>query len=175
MNINTQKHLCQVKYWPIEGIIDSETKNFEGKFLGKRSFFQINNYMAAQGLTRYRDLDLSFIKHPVTKDLAMKFGDQAVIQSLKNLVFTSFYERPFHPEIGSGIRQLLFENVDSISAQRIKSAIITVINNFEPRVTLREVIVQSSPDRNSFEVKIDFFIVSNQSPNKIQFFLERIL
>ena len=123
---------------------------------------------------RYRDLNLSFIPNPVTGDIAFNVGDQAVIKAVENLVLLNFYEKPFHPEIGSSVRNLLFENATPLTAQRIKKAIIQVITNFEPRVALVDVIVQSNPDANRFDVWIQFYIKNNAQPVAIQIFLSRV-
>ena len=122
----------------------------------------------------YRDLDLNFNPHPVTGDVTMRIGDNAVISSVKNLILTGFYERPFHSEIGSGVRQMLFENADPLTAQALKKAIMEVIDNFEPRVNINEVIVQVTPDQNQFQVILEFFILNNTEPTVVDFFLERV-
>jgi len=122
----------------------------------------------------YRDLDLNFNPHPVTGDVTMRIGDNAVISSVKNLILTGFYERRFHPEIGSGVRQMLFENADPLTAQGLKKAITEVLTNFEPRVDINEVIVQVTPDQNQFQVILEFFILNNTEPTVVDFFLERV-
>lgn len=122
----------------------------------------------------FRDLDLNFTKNPATKDVSLRVGDQAVIRSVKNLIGLSNYEKPFHPEIGSSVRQMLFEDVSPITAQNLKRAIEDVITNFEPRVQLKNVIVQSTIDSNQFQVIIEFFIVNNPAPITITQFLERV-
>jgi phage baseplate assembly protein W len=129
--------------------------------------------MATQTQT-YRDLDMSFTKHPVTGDVAVKVGDQAIIRAVRNLVFTGFYERPFHPEIGSGVRQLLFELVDPVTAIRIKKAIEEVIANFEPRVRVKEIVVQADVDQNGFECIMQFYILNSTTPTVTTVFLERV-
>jgi phage baseplate assembly protein W len=86
----------------------------------------------------------------------------------------SNYEKPFHPEIGSSVRQMLFEDVSPITAQNLKRAIEDVINNYEPRAQLKNVIVQSTLDTNQFQVIIEFFIVNNPTPVTITQFLERV-
>jgi len=121
-----------------------------------------------------RDLDLNFTRNPSTKDVAFRVGDQAIIRSVRNLVFLANYEKPFHPEIGSSVRQQLFENYGPLATQNIKRAIQDVIKNFEPRVTLKEVVVQAREDENKFEVSIQFFIVNNTAPTVITLFLERV-
>ena len=122
----------------------------------------------------FKDLDLNFTKNPATKDVSLRVGNQAVIRSVKNLISLSNYEKPFHPEIGSSVRQMLFEDVSPITAQNLKRAIEDVINNYEPRVRLKNVIVQSKIDTNQFEVIIEFFIVNNPTPVTITQFLERV-
>ena len=122
----------------------------------------------------YKDLDLNFKIHPIKKDITKKIGEYAIINSVKNLVSTNFYERPFRPEIGSGVRSLLFEMVDTIVAAQIERAISEVIENFEPRVRVTRVVASPSPDENLYNVRMDFFIINNPNPISIDFFLERI-
>lgn len=121
----------------------------------------------------FRDLDLNFTRHPVTKDVATRVGDQAIIRSVRNLVNLNFYEKPFHPEIGGAVQQLLFENITPLTAQNLKDQIIRLIQNFEPRVKLIEVIVQATDSQNYFNVTISFYIQNNASPTSINLFLER--
>lgn len=122
----------------------------------------------------FTDLDLNFTKNPATKDVAVRTGNQAVIRSVRNLINLSYYEKPFHPEIGSSVRQMLFEPLSPITGQNLKRAIEDVINNFEPRVRLQNVVVQAFTDSNTFEVVIEFFIVNNPTPVTITQFLERV-
>lgn len=122
---------------------------------------------------QYTDLDLSLTKHPVTGDIAIKTGDNAVITSVRNLILTNFYERPYHPEIGSGVSQMLFENATPLTAQYLKKMIEDVITNFEPRASLTSVVVTIQPEQNYFEVKIGMFINNNSSPTNLTVFLER--
>jgi len=122
----------------------------------------------------FRDLDLNFTIHPVKKDINTHKNEFAVINSIKNLVLTNHYERPFQPEIGSNIRRLLFENVDSVVASQIEREITEVIGNFEPRAQVSQVIVIPSPDENTYKVILEFFIINSPNPITINFFLERI-
>lgn len=122
----------------------------------------------------FKDLDLNFNIHPVRKDINTYNDEYAVINSIKNLVLTNHYERPFQPEIGSNIRRMLFENVDSITAARIEREIDETIGNFEPRARVSKVTAVASPDENRFEVELEFFIINNVNPITINFFLERI-
>lgn len=122
----------------------------------------------------YKDLDLNFNIHPIKKDLVKSIGERAVINSIKNLVSTNHYEKPFNPSFGSNLRRLLFENIDKFTASLIEREITEVIQNFEPRARVRSVIVSPTVDQNGFNVQLEFFIVNQTDPLTITFFLERI-
>lgn len=122
----------------------------------------------------FRDLDLNFNIHPVKKDINTFSNEFAVINSVKNLVLTNHYERPFQPELGSNIRRLLFENIDSVIAASIENEITEVINNFEPRAQVSKVTAVPAPDENRYNVELEFFIINSPNPVTISFFLERI-
>ena len=122
----------------------------------------------------YRDLDLSFSIHPVKKDVTKHVNEFAVINSVKNLISTNFFERPFRPEIGSPIRNLLFENVDPIVAARLERAITETVEIYEPRVSISSVLATAYPDENRYNISMSFFIINNPNPISIDFFLERI-
>jgi hypothetical protein len=122
----------------------------------------------------FRDLDLNFTIHPVKKDVNVYRNEFAIINSIKNLVLTNHYERPFQPEIGSNIRRLLFEQVDSITAAQIEREITEVIGNFEPRAQVSRVDAVPSPDENLYKIRLEFFIINSSEPVTINFFLERI-
>jgi phage baseplate assembly protein W len=122
----------------------------------------------------YRDLDLNFTKHPVKKDVSKHINEFAVINSVKNLVSTNYFERPFRPQIGSGLRDLLFENVDPIVSSQLERAIEETITNYEPRVQIINILVTAYPDENRYNVSMTFYIINNPNPITIDFFLERI-
>jgi len=122
----------------------------------------------------YKDLDLNFAIHPIRKDINVYKAEYAVINSVKNLILTNHYERPFQPEIGSNIRRLLFENVDVILAAQIEREIEETINNFEPRVQVSTVTATPDVDENGYKVILEFFVINNPDPITIKFFLERI-
>jgi phage baseplate assembly protein W len=122
----------------------------------------------------FRDLDLNFTIHPVRKDINVYKNEFAIINSIKNLVLTNHYERPFQPEIGSNIRRMLFEQVDSITAAQIEREITEVIGNFEPRAQVSKVDAIPSPDENLYKIRLEFFIINSSEPITINFFLERI-
>jgi len=122
----------------------------------------------------FKDLDLNFNIHPVRKDISKSIGPMAVVNSIKNLILTNHYEKPFQPDIGSNVRRLLFENLDNITATTIKDEIERTIVNYEPRVTVKTINVTADYDKNGFKVYLEFFIVNQTAPIVINFLLERI-
>ena len=113
-----------------------------------------------RNVRQYRDLDLFFTKTQSSKDVRKVTDIQAVKRSVRNLVLLNHYEKPFHPEIGSGIRDMLFENMSPITAFALTKKIEDVIENFEPRVRLISVRADPNLDRNEYEVTIEFFVVN---------------
>ena len=120
------------------------------------------------------DLDLNFAIHPIRKDINTYKAEYAVINSVKNLILTNHYEKPFRPQVGSNIRRLLFENIDSIIAAQIERAVTETIENFEPRVSVSNITAIPDPDNNRYNLRLEFFVINQTSPITINFFLERI-
>ena len=116
--------------------------------------------LSSRSVKVYKDLDLFFTMHPIKKDIVALKYIEAVKRSVKNLIFTNHYERPFHPEIGSGIRGMLFELVSSGISGILQRQIKDVINNFEPRVELTRVDVIPNEDQNRYEVELEFYILN---------------
>jgi phage baseplate assembly protein W len=127
----------------------------------------------AQTSRIFRDLDLNFLAHPATKDVTTLVDAQAVKASVRNLILTSNFERPFHPEIGSPIRSLLFSHATPLTSILIERAIHQTIQNFEPRVSLTNVIVATSADNNSIYVTIEFRILNIATVQSINLILNR--
>jgi len=127
----------------------------------------------ARSTRTFSDLDLNFGMHPVTRDVVLKYDDQAIKASVRNLVLTQNYERPFHSEIGSQIRGLLFENATPMLNIMLKRAITDTIVNFEPRVKLNDVVVTVSPDNNEVYVSIYFTIINTTRPLQVDLILTR--
>ena len=121
----------------------------------------------------YKDLDLSFNIHPVKKDINKHVGVKAVINSIKNLVLTNHYEKPFQPEIGSNVRKLLFENIDELTSIALQREIAQVIANYEPRANVSKVYVFADYENNGFNVEVEFSVINQSNPITITFFLER--
>ena len=113
-----------------------------------------------RNVRQYTDLDLFFGKKSSDSDISTVADIQAVKRSIRNLVLLNAYEKPFHPEISSGIRGMLFELMTPVVAVIISKQVEDVIKNFEPRARL--VAVRSTPDfdRNLYEVSIEFFVVN---------------
>ena len=122
----------------------------------------------------YKDLDLNFTRNPVTNDVTIIEDIDAVKRSVKNLVQTNFYERPFHPELGCGIRELLFENYTPIIGIFLKRKISEVINRYEPRVSLVNVTLDDDPDRNRLKVSLYFYVQNISDPVTVETFLQRL-
>lgn len=121
----------------------------------------------------YSDIDFTFTKKPVTGDVALSFDEQAVIRSVRNLLSTKNYERPFNPKLGSNLDTLLFELISPITAVAIEREIKTTIENYEPRANLKDVVVKSDADKNQYSVTITFYIENATLPTTVTLLLER--
>ena len=115
---------------------------------------------SSRNTRRYIDLDLFFQRKEPSNDVNTITDIQAVKRSVRNLVLLNPYEKPFHPEIGSGVRGMLFELMTPFVAAQLTKKVEDVINNFEPRARL--VSVRSIPDydRNAYEVSVEFYVVN---------------
>ena len=122
----------------------------------------------------YSDLNLNFTKNPATKDVARLTDVEAVKRSVRNLILTNQFERPFHPEIGSSVRALLFENVTPLNAILLEDRIREVIINFEERAELTNVRVIDDADRNGYRVIINFQVLNSVENVSITEFLQRL-
>ena len=121
----------------------------------------------------FSDLDLNFTPHPVTGDVGFKYDENAVKQSVKNLVLTQNFERPFHSEIGSTIRSLLFEPATPMTKEILRKTISDTITNFEPRVELIDVMINYRQDDTSVDVRITFKVRNAFTPIDVSLTLER--
>ena len=121
----------------------------------------------------YSDLDLRFTPSPTTGDVALRFDSQAVISSVKNLLNTNKYERPFQPDISCGLNALLFEPLTSITATLVENEIVRVLTNHEPRVRINSLLVSTSEQDNAFNVYLSVFISNQTQPTAINLILKR--
>ena len=122
----------------------------------------------------YKDLDLDFGRNVVTDDVNKLTDVEAVKRSVRNLINTNHYERPFHPEIGSGIRGLLFEPMTELTSHFMQVKIAEILNEFEPRISVSNIIINNQEDRNAYSVSIHFLIKGTQEPVIVDTFLERL-
>ena len=121
----------------------------------------------------YSDIDLTFNRQPGKGDLALRYDDQAVISSVRNLLLTNFYERPFQPSVGSNINGLLFENISPVTASIIETEIQNVISNYEPRATINTISVTAAPDSNQFSVSLSVLVGNQTQPTSFSLILQR--
>ena len=129
----------------------------------------------SRNVRQYRDLDLFFGRKPISKDINIITDIENIKRAVKNLVLTNVYEKPFHPEIGSGVRDLLFENMTPFVANTLARKIEDTINNFEPRALLAGVEVFPDFDQNAYSVTVEFYLQNAPSDLvDISFALERL-
>ena len=122
----------------------------------------------------YRDLDLDFAANSATKDIQKLTDVEAVKRSVRNLINTNHYEKPFHPEIGSNLRAMLFENITPQITHVISKQIEMLLRNYEPRCRLVQVNTQPMFDRNGYACQISFYVVNHPEAVTVESFLERL-
>ena len=122
----------------------------------------------------YKDLDLDFGRNTVTNDVNKLTDVEAVKRSVRNLINTSHYERPFHPEIGSSVRALLFEPITPLTSLNLQRKVEEVLNNFEPRIKLVQILSRPDADLNRYALRISFYVIGTPLPVTVETFLERL-
>ena len=122
----------------------------------------------------FADLNLLFTASPSTGDITKKTDEEAIKSSLRNLISTKNYERPFHPEIGCQIFSLLFENFTSVTSHVMRKTIQDVVNKFEPRVDILDVLVYETVDENNLNVSVTFKIINTDRPVTFNTILQRV-
>lgn len=124
----------------------------------------------------YKDLDLDFLLNPATKDIVKKTGVEAIKRSVRNIILTNTWERPFASDIGSDIRELLFENASPFTSAILKQRILDTLQAHEPRirVTSDGVIVTDDSDNNGYNIRLEYIIINRELPVVSTLFLERI-
>ena len=133
-----------------------------------------NTNLSKKAVRTYKDLDLDFTRHPVSNDVVKIEDVNAVKRSVRNLVNTQFYERHFHPELGCGARDLLFENYSPMTGIFIKRKIEEVLTNYEPRAKLSSINVDEQEDRNGISVEVNFYVLNLPNPVTVTTTLQRI-
>ena len=124
------------------------------------AIYDAQSQNTARSTRQYTDLDLFFGKKSSDNDIQKITDILAVKRSIRNLVQLNAYEKPFHPEISGGVREMLFEPMSHITAIVIARKIEDVINNFEPRARLVSVRAFPDLDRNAYEVSVEFYVVN---------------
>ena len=122
----------------------------------------------------FKDLDLDFGLNSVTKDVNKLTDGEPIKRSVRNLINLNNYEKPFRPEIGSGIRGLLFEPMTELTSHFMQVKIAEILNQFEPRISVSNIIINNQEDRNAYSVSIHFLIKGTQEPVVVDTFLERL-
>lgn len=122
----------------------------------------------------FSDLDSLFVPNPITKQLARKTNREAVKQSVKNLILTNYFERPFKSDIGCSIRYYLFELWSPALKQTMENAIREVIDNYEPRADVLEVLVEDRSELNALSITVAFSVRNDVNPVVLNVILERV-
>ena len=135
---------------------------------------------------KFKDIDLDFGRNMVTNDVNTIEDVIAIKRSVKNLVQTNFYERLFHPELGCGVRQLLFENYSPLTSIYLRRKLEEVLVNYEPRISLTSIIINDDSedllnpqilddvDKNQLRVDIHFYVVGVPGPQTVNIQLQRL-
>ena len=122
----------------------------------------------------YKDLDLDFGRNIVTNDVNRLTDVEAVKRSVRNLINTNHFERPFHPELGGNVRAMLFEPMTPLTALNLQRKVEEVLNNFEPRANITQIIADPDIDRNAYRLSIKFYVIGVTNPITVETFLERL-
>ena len=122
---------------------------------------------------QFIDLDFNLTRNPITGDVSVRKDNRAVTQSIRSLILTRFFERPFQPTVGSRVFDTLFENIDPITESLLEETITEVIENFEPRAELLNVKVEGFPERNEYDIKITFGINNEIDPTTLNITLTK--
>ena len=122
----------------------------------------------------YKDLNLDFQQNTATKDIQKITDIESVKRSVRNLINTNHYEKPFRPQVGSNLRAMLFELISPQMNHAISKEIDLLIRNYEPRCRLVEVNTIPDFDRNAYSASISFYVVNHPEPVTVESFLERL-
>ena len=124
--------------------------------------------------SKYSDLDLFLNPHPITKDITVKSDTDAIKRSVKNIVLTNYYERPFKPSLGGGVRNLMFELNTSRRIRRFSKQLKKVIEDFEPRVRDVSVFVDNDTNPNAININIGYVVKGDASGRRVEFNVSRV-
>lgn len=128
----------------------------------------------AKQFREYKDLDLDFTPHPISGDIVPITGPDAVKRSIRNILLTNLFERPFEPGFGSNVAHLLFEPVDPLTKYALKTQIESAIQRLEPRAEVINVVIEFNLDENRYEVDVEFSVENIPLEYAVSVFLERV-
>ena len=130
--------------------------------------------ITSRNVRRYTDLNLMFAPHPYSKDILTRKNVDAIKSSIQNLILTKNYERPFHPEIGSQVNALIFENLVPATIIAIQRSITNVVQQFEPRATVLDVQIVDNSDSNAVDIEVTFTINNVALPVTVTTTISRV-
>ena len=128
----------------------------------------------ARNTRTFTDFNLLFSRHPISGDLNIKSDEEAIKASLRNLISTKNYERPFHPEIGCQLFSMLFENFTPVTVQIMKKTVFDTVRKFEPRVSVLDVKIRDNPSNNRIDMDIIFKINNSDRPFTLSTYITRV-
>jgi phage baseplate assembly protein W len=121
----------------------------------------------------FKDINIAFTRHPITKDLSVKVGDASIKQALRNLVLLNRNDKPFHPEIGGGVYDMLFENYDEPgNTESLRQRLAALINKHEPRVDLTRIDIEPRIESNALSISLYYVILNTLEPSNVDIFLK---
>jgi len=122
----------------------------------------------------YKDLDLNFRPHPVSGDVNILKGIDAVRRSVRNLILHNLYERPFNSDFGSGVKGSLFENLGPVEVYQLRENISSAISRYEKRATLTSIDIKENLDKNQIDIDVSFLVENTIEPVTVSLFLKRV-
>jgi len=122
----------------------------------------------------WADLNLKLTRHPIRKDVIPLRDDEAIKNSVKNLILTNFFERPFQPQVGANLRGLLFEPADAITKYELSDGIKQVLIDYEPRIRVSRVAIEDQSDRNAYRITVSFQIIEMDLNTEVEIVLQRL-
>lgn len=125
-------------------------------------------------IIKYKDIDFNFNFHPITSELITVKNNDSIKQSIKSLITTSFYDRPFQPRIGSQIKGLLFESTSELTVQAIRTVIARVLNQYEPRIQVIDIVVVINDNETKYDVVVIYTLKNATEVLTVKEFLTRV-
>lgn len=127
----------------------------------------------ANNTRTFTDINFNFTSHPATADIIKNTDEDAVKGAIRNLISTKNFDRPFHPEIGCGIHNLLFDNFTPLTIQLARRAVEDILRAYEPRAEILDVQVASPQDSNDLQITVVFRLINADNPLKVTTILNR--